>query len=71
MMLGLLRFGGHRMLKLLTIVVAGILTVITLRRLLQEMRAKEVGVRVSNPDLPRPAKRLRQDADTGVYYPES
>jgi hypothetical protein len=59
------------MLKLLTIVVASILTVITLRRLLQEMRAKEVGVKVNNPDLPRPAKRLRQDADTGVYYPES
>ena len=59
------------MLKLLTIVVAGILTVIALRRLLQEMRAKEIGVKVNNPDLPRPAKRLRQDANTGVYYPES
>jgi hypothetical protein len=59
------------MLKLLTIVVAGVLTVVTLKRVFQELEARKARVMTRNPDPPRAVTRLRQDPDTGVYYPES
>ena len=58
------------MLKLLAIVVAGILTVVTLRRVFQELQAQKARVMARNPDPPRAVGRLRQDPKTGVYHPE-
>ena len=59
------------MLKLLTVVVAGVLTVVTLRRLFQELQAQRARVINRNPAPPRAIGRLRQDPKTGVYYPEA
>jgi hypothetical protein len=59
------------MLKLLTIVIAGVLTVATLKRVFQEIEAKRARVMSRNPDPSRSVTRLRQDPRTGVYYPES
>jgi hypothetical protein len=59
------------MLKLLTVLVAGVLTVVTLKRLfelLQAQRAVRVTTRKANP--PNTVTRLRQDPQSGVYYPE-
>jgi len=59
------------MLKLLTVFVAGVLTVVTLKRLfelLQAQRAVRVTTRQANP--PNTVTRLRQDPQSGVYYPE-
>jgi hypothetical protein len=59
------------MLKLLTVLVAGVLTVVTLKRLvelLQAQRAVRVTTRQANP--PNTVTRLRQDPQSGVYYPE-
>ena len=59
------------MLKLLTVSVAGVLTVVTLKRLfelLQAQRAVRVTTRQANP--PNTVTRLRQDPQSGVYYPE-
>ena len=57
------------MLKLLTIVMAGVLTVVTLKHVFQQFKAARVKTRI--PDPPRAVTRLRQDPKTGVYYPES
>jgi hypothetical protein len=59
------------MLKLLTVLVAGVLTVVTLKRLfelLQAQKAVRVTTRQANP--PNTVTRLRQDPQSGVYYPE-
>ena len=59
------------MLKLLTVLVAGVLTVVTLKRLfelLQAQRAVRVTTLQANP--PNTVTRLRQDPQSGVYYPE-
>jgi hypothetical protein len=58
------------MLKLLTIVVAGVLTVVTLKRVFQELQAHRARVMPRNPEPKRAVTRLRQDPKTGVYYPE-
>jgi hypothetical protein len=57
------------MLKLVTILVACVLTVLTLRKIMQ-LTASAAKVRVARPTQPRAVRRLRQDPDTGVYYPE-
>jgi len=56
------------MLKLVTIVVACVLTVITVRKIMQLTSAAKV--KVARPTQPRAVTRLRQDPKTGVYYPE-
>jgi hypothetical protein len=59
------------MLKLLTVLVAGVLTVVTLKRLLELLQAQKavrVTTRQANP--PNTVTRLRQDPQSGVYYPE-
>ena len=55
------------MLKVLTIVVAGVLTFITLQRVMTELRAR-VRVRQNPTPRQRAVTRLRQDPRTGVYY---
>jgi hypothetical protein len=59
------------MLKLLAVVVAGVLTVLTIRRVMQQLSAARVRAKVERPSTPRAVTRLRQDPSTGVYYPES
>jgi hypothetical protein len=57
------------MLKLLTLLVAGVLTVVTVRRVMQQMAAARIKAKADRP-APRAVTRLRQDPKTGVYYPE-
>jgi hypothetical protein len=57
------------MLKLVTIVVACVLTVLTVRKIMQ-LTASAAKVKVARPSQPRSVTRLRQDPATGVYYPE-
>jgi hypothetical protein len=59
------------MLKLLTVIVAGILTIVTLKGIFEQLRAHKARVTARNPDPSRTVTRLRQDPRTGVYYPES
>ena len=59
------------MIKLLAVVVAGVLTVLTIRRVMQQLSAARVKAKVERPAQPRAVTRLRQDPRTGVYYPES
>ena len=57
------------MLKLVTIVVACVLTVLTVRKIMQQLSASAAKVKVA-PPARRTVTRLRQDPRTGVYYPE-
>ena len=57
------------MLKLVTIVVACVLTVMTVRKIMQ-LSASAVKAKVVRPTQPRAVTRLRQDPRTGLYYPE-
>ena len=57
------------MLKLVTIVVACVLTVMTVRKIMQ-LSASAVKAKVVRPTQPRAVTRLRQDPRTGIYYPE-
>ena len=52
--------------KVVTVVIAGVLTVMTARRLMNEMNAAKVRVK---PRQPTAVTKLRQDPATGVYYP--
>jgi hypothetical protein len=58
------------MIKLLAVVVAGVLTVLTIRRIMQQLSLARVKAKVERPSAPRAVTRLRQDPSTGVYYPE-
>jgi hypothetical protein len=59
------------MLKLLTVIVAGVLTAVTVRRVWEQFQAQKARVVARNPDQTRAVTRLRQDPRTGVYHPES
>ena len=52
--------------KVVTVVIAGVLTVMTARRLMNEMNAARVRVK---PRQPNAVTKLHQDPATGVYYP--
>jgi hypothetical protein len=56
-------------LKALTVLIAGILSILTVRHVMREMQA--VKVRARQPERPRSHIRLRQDPRTGIYYPEN
>lgn len=58
-------------LKVVTVLIAGILSLLAVRHMMRELEAAKVRVRASQPRQPRPATRLRQDPRTGVYYPEN
>jgi hypothetical protein len=58
------------MLKLVTILVACVLTVLTVRKIMQQLSASTAKVKVARPNPQRTVTRLRQDPETGVYYPE-
>ncbi len=55
--------------KVVSVVVVGILTAITARRLLNEMNAAKTRVQVKNTQQQNAVTRLRQDPATGIYYP--
>jgi hypothetical protein len=57
------------MLKLVTVVVACVLTVLTIRKIMQQISASTAKVKVARPQQ-RAVTRLREDPRTGVYYPE-
>jgi hypothetical protein len=52
--------------KVVTIIIAGVLTVLTARRLMNELEAAKVRVKPSQPNA---VTKLRQDPATGIYYP--
>ena len=54
--------------KIVTVIVAGVLTAITVRRLMSVINAAKVRVK---PRQPVAVTKLRQDAATGIYYPDN
>jgi uncharacterized membrane protein len=55
--------------KTVAVLLAGVLTIVTLRRIMAAIEAAKAQVKpVQNPP---PLTRLRQDPRTGVYYPET
>lgn len=52
--------------KVLTVIIAGVLTVLAARRLMNELEAAKVRVKPRQPDA---VTKLRQDPSTGIYYP--
>ncbi len=57
-------------LKALTVLVAGVLTILALNRMIGGLDGAKVRVRSKQTDRRRKVTRLRQDQRTGVYYPE-
>jgi hypothetical protein len=55
--------------KIVSVVVVGVLTALTARRLLNEVNAVKARVPVKEPQMPNAVTKLRQDPATGVYYP--
>jgi hypothetical protein len=55
--------------KVVSVVVVGVLTAITARRLLNEMNAAKARVHAKKPEQQNAVTRLRQDPATGIYYP--
>ena len=52
--------------KVVTVIIAGVLTVLTARRLMNELNAAKVRVK---PRQSNTVTKLRQDPSTGIYYP--
>ncbi len=52
--------------KVVTVLLASVLTVMAARRLMREVEAAKVRVK---PRQPNAVTKLRQDPATGVYYP--
>jgi len=57
-------------LKAITVAVAGVLTILAIRRVMNELEAAKVRVKAAADPRGRRV-RLRQDPRTGVYYPET
>ena len=57
-------------LKVVTVLIAGFLSLLALHHMMRQMEAARVRVR-TRPQPPRSPTRLRQDPRTGVYYPEN
>lgn len=58
-------------LKAITVVVAGVLTIMAVRQIMNQVEAAKARVKSNSGQRQRPMTRLRQDPRTGVYYPES
>jgi outer membrane lipoprotein SlyB len=56
-------------LKAITVAVAGVLTILAVRQIMNQIEAAKARVRTNTGQ--RPVTRLRQDPRTGVYYPEA
>ena len=57
-------------LKALSLVVAGFLSLLAVGFMVREMQAVKVKARTRQTRQPQQLRRLRQDPRTGVYYPE-
>ena len=57
--------------RVMTVIVAGVLTMLAVRHVAGELNAAKVRVKAKQPDPPRAATRLRQDPRSGIYYPEN
>jgi hypothetical protein len=55
--------------KIVSVVVVGVLTALTARRVLNEVNAAKARVHVRKSPTPNSVTKLRQDPATGVYYP--
>lgn len=55
--------------KIVSVVVVGVLTALTARRLMNEVNAAKARVHVKNTGPQNTVTKLRQDPATGVYYP--
>ena len=58
------------MLKALTIAVAGVLTAAVIKQVMDSLNAARAKVAVKRPFDPKAVTRLRQDPNTGIYYPD-
>ena len=54
--------------KVVTVIIAGVLTILTARRLMNEVNAAKARVK---PRQPNTVTKLRQDPSTGIYYPDN
>ena len=54
--------------KVVTVIVAGVLTAITVRRLMSVMNAAKARVKPRQDNV---VTKLRQDPSTGIYYPDN
>ena len=52
--------------KVVTVIIAGVFTILTARRLMNEVNAAKVQAK---PRQPNTVTKLRQDPSTGIYYP--
>lgn len=59
------------MLKALTIAVAGVLTAAVIKQVMDSLNAAKAKVAVRRTVDPRAVTRLRQDPNTGIYYPDA
>ena len=57
--------------KAVTVLVAGVLTVLTLRSVMDRLQAAKVRANPKTPRRPGEMTKLRQDPVTGIYYPEN
>ena len=58
------------LLKALSIVIAGLLSLLALKHMIREMEAVKVRTHSRQTRAPQTRVRLRQDPRTGIYYPE-
>ncbi len=58
------------LLRAVTVILAGVLTLIAVRRVMGELSAAKARVNTKPSSAPRATTRLRQDPRTGIYYPE-
>ena len=57
--------------KAVTVIIAGFLSILALRHVVNGLEAAKVRVRTKRDGEPRPVTRLRQDPRTGIYHPEN
>ncbi len=58
-------------LKALTVLLAGIVSILAVRHMMRELQAVKVRANAHRTPHPQSRIRLRQDPRTGIYYPES
>jgi hypothetical protein len=62
--------GEMLMLKLVTVALAGIVTALLARKIMSDAEMMRARVKAKAPQPPQqPVARLRQDPNTGIYYP--
>ncbi len=57
--------------KAITVLIAGLLSLLAVRHVMREMQAVKVRTQSRQARSPRSHIRLRQDPRTGIYYPEN